>query len=379
MFDKNKILILITKSNWGGAQKYVFDIATNLPKDQYDIEVIFGGAGVLKQKLDQGGIKNESIKELERDINPLKDIKTLLKLIKLFREKKPDVLHLNSSKIGAMGAVAGRLTGVKKIIFTAHGWAFNENRSAISKIILKIIYWITIISSHKTIIVSDGMGKFVKKWLFIKNKIINIHNGVTEYPLLERTQSREMLSEKSPSLKNYTGNKWIGTIAELHSIKNIDIAIRAINEIQKESTDLKYIIIGEGEKRNELEKLIKTHKLDNVVFLIGAITEAGKYLKAFDIFILPSKSEGLPYVLLEAGLANIPTIATNVGGIPEIISDKKTGLLVRPNNEKELASAIKYYLENPLLMIEYANNLKNKVQNEFSIEQMITKTLEVYK
>lgn len=379
MFDKNKILILITKSNWGGAQKYVFDIATNLPKDQYDIEVIFGGAGVLKQKLDQNGIKNESIKELERDINLLKDIKTLLKLIKIFKEKKPDILHLNSSKIGAMGAVAGRIAGVKKIIFTAHGWAFNENRSAISKIILKIIYWITIISSHKTIIVSNGMGKFIKKWPFIKNKIINIYNGVTEYPLLEKTQSREMLSEKYPSLKNYMGDKWIGTIAELHSIKNLDVAIRAINEIQKESTDLKYIIIGEGEKRKELEKLIKTHKLDNVVFLIGAITEAGKYLKAFDLFLLPSRSEGLPYVLLEAGLAKIPTIATNVGGIPEIISDKKTGLLVRPNNEKEPASAIKYYLENPSLMIEYANNLKNKVQIEFSIEQMIARTLKVYK
>ena len=137
---KHKVLIVITKSNWGGAQKYVFDLATNLSRDKFDVRVIFGGHGILAEKLEEAGITTISIPELGRDVSILKDIKVFFKLWSIFKKQKAEIVHVNSSKIGGIGALAGRLSGAKKIVFTAHGWAFNENRSSLSKNIIKFLY-----------------------------------------------------------------------------------------------------------------------------------------------------------------------------------------------------------------------------------------------
>ncbi|MBC7981912.1 glycosyltransferase, partial [Candidatus Parcubacteria bacterium] len=154
IMDKNKkIIFFITKSNWGGAQKYVFDLATNIAKENYEVMVILGGNGPLKQKLDASGIQTISLGTLGRDVSVINDFKSLIETYKILKKEKPDVIHLNSSK-AAMISVIGRLAGIKKIIFTAHGWAFNENRSFLSKTLIKIIYFVTILCSHSVIGVS---------------------------------------------------------------------------------------------------------------------------------------------------------------------------------------------------------------------------------
>src|SRR5690242_919646 len=124
-----KVLILITKSNWGGAQRYVYDLATNLPKDKYEVEVMAGGNGALIDKLKAAGVSADGSLTIKRDPNIKEDFSVLFKIRKIIKVKKPDIIHINSSKMGFIGALAGRITGVKKIIFTAHGWAFNEDRN----------------------------------------------------------------------------------------------------------------------------------------------------------------------------------------------------------------------------------------------------------
>src|SRR5688572_22606349 len=115
---KKKILYIITKSNWGGAQKYVHDLATGLPKEQFDVAVAFGhaspeatqakrGTGSLKERLDVAGIRTISIPRLGRDIQLIDESAVFFSLVKLIRNEKPDVIHLNSPKIGGLGALAG--------------------------------------------------------------------------------------------------------------------------------------------------------------------------------------------------------------------------------------------------------------------------------
>ncbi len=382
---KIKVLIIITKSNWGGAQKYVFDLATGLPKESYDIEVITGGEGLLVEKLKEHGIKTISIPELGRDVSPAKDIQVLFKLISIFKEKKPNVIQLNSTKIGGLGAVAGRIAGVKNIIFVAHGWAFNENRSSLSKILIKILYWVTIFLSNKTITVSNGMKSYIKGWPFIQNKIITIYNGINKEEYLPKMEARntieEVLMKDSRFLSNNTfrtsdlnKNTWIGTIAELHPIKNIDLAIRAMTEIKKKRKDVKYFVIGGGEKKDELDSLITELNLNDTVFLTGPIPNASKYLKAFDIFMLISRSEGLPYAVLEAGLAELPVIVTKVGGIPEIVTNMESGQIIKPNSVAKITNAIEYFLEHPEEEKKFAHALHKKVSDVFSIKNMVKDT-----
>ena len=128
-----------------------------------------------------------------------------------------------------------------------------------------------------------------------------------------------------------------------------------------------------------LERLIKLRGLENKVFLVGFIDIANLYLKAFDVFTLTSNKEGLPYSILEAGGAGISVLASNVGGVPDIIDNNRNGLLVTKGNEKEIQKNIEFLATNTHRRSELGKNLKQKIDKEFSMDQMLKKTFSLYK
>ncbi len=374
---KKRICFIITKSNFGGAQKYVYELTTSLDKNIFEVSVALGGNGILKQKLIDSGIEVITIPNLERDISLFKEFSTFRFLYNLFNERHFDIVHLNSSKIGGLGSLAAKISGIPKIIFTAHGWAFNEDRSFLSKNLIKFIYWTTIILCDKTIAVSKQIKDQVSNWAFVKNKISVIHNGVKEIDFFEKEIAREKLSEINSKIK--TEKFLVGTIAELHPIKGLDVLIDAIKILQTDlQSDSQFIIIGEGQIRQELEEKIQAENLQNKVILLGFLDSAAKYLKAFDLFVLPSRSEALALVILEAGLAEIPVIATNVGGIPEIISDERFGKIVQKENPESLKNAIKNSIENYEQTKLTAKNLNQKIKADFDYQKMLEETIALY-
>ena len=366
---KKKVFICITKSNWGGAQKYVYDIATSLPKDSFDVSVLLGGDGELKKRLDLAGIRTVLLKHSQRDINMVKVFLLGFSLIGIFWKERPDIVHLNSSQMGGSGGFAARLTGVKKIIFTGHGWAFNEDRPWWQKILARFFHILTILLSHKTIAVSqitkDQIGK---PW---NKKMIVIRNGLQPIDFKDKQTARKELG-LNISAENPI---WIGTISELHKTKGLDYAIQAIAKIPE---NIIFVVIGEGEDRKRLEALIRDLHLTDKVFLLGRIASASSFLKAFDIFTLTSITEALPYAILEAGLAGLPVIATSVGGIPEIIKDRTTGILIRPKNPGEIARAVEYLLHDQDRLVIFGHALQKKIEREFDIKKMVEKTIVLY-
>ena len=376
MDNRKKILYVITKSNFGGAQRYVYDLATNLPKSDFDIAVVLGGEGRLKEMLMEAGIRAIPVKNLERDIRITDEFSSFFSIFNIFRKEKPNIVHLNSSKAAGLGALAGRFTKVQNIIFTAHGWAFNEERSAAGKIIIKFLAWLTIALSHKTIAVSEKILKEAPLFLIPKTKIELIYNGVRKTGILPKNEARKMISKKI--IRNIPNNFIVGVIAELHNNKGLIYFIEAAAMLKQIYPKNIYIIIGEGEERKSLEKLIKRHNLEKTLYLPGFMDNAPNYLSAFDIFVLPSITEALGLSILEAGRAGLPVIAASVGGIPEIIEDMKNGILVRPRQPKELSSAIKFLMDNPKKAADFGKNLQNKVINNFSLEEMLSKTFTLY-
>lgn len=376
--QKKKILYLITKSNWGGAQKYVYDLATNLPQDSYESVVALGGEGELETRLREAQVRTIPIKNLGRDIRISDDIGAFFDVLKNIRKERPDVLHINSSKAGLFGAIAGRLAMVPMIIFTAHGWAFNESRSSSTKKALTFLQWLTVMLCHRTICVSDKLVKEISKLPLTSPKVARIYNGVKPPLFLERALARVSIIEKAPALKEHEGDIWIGTIAELHNNKGYDAYAEAVSILSEtdyfNTRPIRFVWIGEGGERADLESFITSKKLSERIALTGHIQDAARLLRAFDYFILPSRTEALGYVLIEAGLAQLPVIATAVGGIPEIIEDLKTGLLIQPENPGEIAKAIGFILDRPEDAKKMASNLNEKVSSQFSFEKMIEET-----
>ncbi len=373
MTQKKKILFAITKGNWGGAQRYVFDLATNIPRDAYDIVVACGEGERLTSKLATHNIRVIRLKALGRDVHFGKDFLAFFELMKVLLHEKPDILHLNSSKMGAMGTLAGRLARIKEIVFTGHGWAWNEDRNPLSKLAITILHWFTVELSHKTIAVSEKIAEQILSLPFItKEKIYVVHNGVSATDYLDRFAARTALDHKVAE------KFWIGTIAELHNNKGLDNLIHAYSYIAESNPDATLIIIGEGEERDHLTDQINKLGLQKKVHLLGFVEDASKYLKAFDVFVLSSRTEAFPYVPLEAGLAQLPVVATRVGGIPEVITDKKNGLLVNSGEIFILKSCIKELLEDSAEAASFGHNLRKRVEENFSVEHMVEKTLSVY-
>jgi glycosyltransferase involved in cell wall biosynthesis len=175
---------------------------------------------------------------------------------------------------------------------------------------------------------------------------------------------------------------WIGTIAELHKNKGHIHTLKALKLLKEEgffkNNNVQCVFVGEGEERVSLEKISKNLGLEDQVIFLGKIPDGAQYLKAFDIFLLTSNTEALGYVLIEAGMARVPVIGSLVGGIPEVIEDMKTGILVHRKNPKEIAHAIQYMLEHKDKQKEFSDALYTKVKNLFSIEKMIQETERIY-
>lgn len=369
---KIKVIYAITKGNWGGAQQYVYNLAKSLPKDKFDISVICGQGNILKEKLEKENIKVFEIEEMGRDINILDDFRSFKKIFSILKTEKPDILHLNSSKMGGLGGFAGRIARVPKIIFTAHAWAFNESRPWWQKKIIAFLHWFTVIFSHTTIAVSRKTKKDIDSLPFMRDKVFVVHNGIREITHVPKKTAQntlaKMVGQKCPDFI-------IGTVCELHKNKGLKYLIESCINLPEE---IKIYIIGDGEEKENLKNQINKLNLSNKVFMTGKIEDAKTLFKAFDIFILPSITEALPGVILEAGLAENAVIASRVGGIPEIIENGKSGILIPPGKPTEIYNAINYLINKPEKRKEFGKLLKTSVQKNFSMEGMIDRTIRFY-
>lgn len=371
--EKIKVMYVITKGNWGGAQEYVFSLATHLPKEKYDVVVVCGEGNILTEKLEAEKIRTIHIDSLKRDISIVEEFKSFFDLLKIIKEYKPDVLHLNSSKIGLLGGLTGRLARVPRIIFTVHGWAFNESRPFLAKKFFLLLQWLTVLLSHVTIAISRKTRNDIDSLPGVIEKVFVVHNGVGQVDFIEKNIALKKLSEITNSNPKRI---IIGTISELTKNKGLDFLISACQNIEQ---DFSVYIIGEGEEKENLINLVEEKGLKDKIFFTGRIENAKTLLKAFDIFTLTSRKEGLPYTILEAGMASLPVIASRIDGIPEIIENGKSGILTRSGDVADITKALKYLIDKPDKRAQFGDALKTTVTENFSKEKMLEKTIGFYR
>jgi len=385
---RKKILYVITKSVWGGAGKYVYDLAVNLPKEKFEVFVAAGGKNELAQKLIAMEIPYFEIKNFQRDISIFKEILACFEIILLLLKIRPDIVHVNSAKAGGIVGIAALdyrfLTFNLKLktIFTPHGWAFHETRPAWQIILIKILSRVTAFYYSKIICVSEfDRLSAIKNHIAPIRKLVTIHNGIKteDYKFLLKETARDKIFQMIQLVRphNLYHQMIIGAIGEFTKNKGQKHLIEAVKLLISRHPSLVAIIIGWGEEISNLKSQILNLKLENNVFLIENLPNAASYLKAFDIFVLPSLKEGLPYALLEAGLAELPVVSARVGGITEIIGHDE-GILIEPADSDALAEKIEELTENPEKRKMLGINLWHKIVGEFSLERMLNATLAAY-
>lgn len=372
-----RILYVVTKANWGGAQRYVFDLALAAHQAGHQVTVAYGAEGRLAERLRESGIAGIALQNLGRDLSITADRAAFLDIYRAISVVGPDILHLNSSKAGALGALAGRVLGIQKIIFTAHGWAFNEDRPAWQRAFFWLAHYATVLLAHHTIAVSRATLRATFNMPFVRHKVLLVRLGIGEPDFLARELAREqLLARMSPALPEQL--LWLGSLSELTWNKSLHTLLRALVILKRQGLKVGLVVLGEGEEREFLETLIDEQGLQEQVRLSGFVADGWRYLKAFDIFVLPSRTEALSYALIEAGYAGLPVVASNVGGIPEVVENGQDGLLVPPDNPAALADALELLLKNPIRREQFGQALQKSVKEKFALERMVKETFAAY-
>ena len=342
MNTKKKILFLVTQSEFGGAQRFIYRLATSLNPQKYDILVAAGPEGNdahgLLFILGKRGLRTIASKFLRRGINPIFDLLAVFEVKKLLKKEKPDILFLCSSKAGFIGVLAGRPFKNLRIIYRIGGWSFNDPWPAWKR---KFYFLLEKISAQwKDYIINNAESdrqQATKLGIKPRKEILTIYNGIDvgKLEFLTREEARKLLALKDEDFV-------VGTIANDYPTKGL----KYLREAKKKLRDIRCIILS-------------------------GIPEAHRYLRAFDVFVLPSVKEGFPWVVLEAMAAEVPVIATKVGALPEIIQEGKNGILIEPKNPQQIADAVIKLLDNESLRKSIAEQGRKTVIEKFNLDKMI--------
>jgi glycosyltransferase involved in cell wall biosynthesis len=384
---RTKILYLITKNDIGGAQKYVYDLATNINTSYFDAKILYGGV---------------EIPSLSNRISPpflINDWRALFQIMRILRQERPHIIHLNSSKAGVVGTFAvalynlfGRATQREPIhiIFTAHGWVFNPSNSlpCFLQITYVFLHRIAAFFQNTIINVSHADHEIARTYKIApEHKLVTIYNGIDpNIPFLTREEARKELIQKIRNSKfpkaeqdRYEASEiqnswnWIGSIGRLVREKNYELLIH----VAEKMLNTNFFIIGEGYEKDKLTRKINGLKLDNRFFIIPPTGNDAAFLKAFDIFTLTSQKEGLPYTLLEARAAGIPIAVTNIGGMPEVITEKSIGTVFKAVSPPVIAETLLQLLITRRTPTN--TNTHTRLRTQFNRDSMIAATEKIYR
>ncbi len=382
-----KILHVITQGHWGGAQRYIFDLLSNLNRE-FELHLAVGEAKAEDKDL-QNMVKKlpnariHQLQYLRRNISLINDIRALWEISALYRQIKPDVAHLNSSKAGIIGSLAKVFVGMGKknkkplTVYTAHGWVFNEPLSQFKKFFYKFLEKTTV--SFKDKIVILGEKDYADAISILKvpsNKLKVTKLAINNRIHMNKTHAQTRLSDLTGQKHN--DRFIIGTIANLYHTKGIDILLRAIaDQKQLLPANPLFVIIGDGPERKNLEQIVMEGNLDDLVRMPGFVENAHELLPAFDLFVLPSRKEGLPYTILEAITAKIPIISTDVGSIDSVIKHGRSGLLCRPQDPEDLMQTLLYALNNKSVLRQMTENASTLLDSDF--DDFLIRTANLYR
>lgn len=362
-----KVLLLITKAEIGGAQNFVLSLAKEFKKRNISVSVAGGEGNFLPQELDKNDISFHFIKNLKRSKNPFHLLFFVKELKKTIEKEKFDIIHFNSTNT-LPGIIATKLSSTKpKTIFTIHGLSVLDPNYEIFKLfkkIFKLYFKIFLKYFDEIIFVSQhNLEEFLKQKITTKGKVI--YNGV-EINLLSDMQARNFILKKI-NLPITEKSFLIGSIGRIAYQKNYNFLIKNFTEILKIKPEAKLILIGDGPDKIKYENIIDDKNLKKHIFLLGEIKNASQILKGFDLFVLPSVYEGLSISLIEAYLADIKAMASDVGGNREIIGLENCFHLNDWNNFVEIFKEI-------LIKEKPINN-----EEKFSVREMADKYIDVYK
>ena len=361
-------ILFILEATSGGTQKHVIDIAKKIDKSNFQIDIIFSSNRNKHFIEDSKGIFNETYGLPIQRSASFSDLSNIYKIRKIIKSNNYDIVHCHSTKAGFVGRLAGFLSGHPNIVYSPHGFMFCDTRIKFKRLLYlnleKYLGYLT----NKVIAVSGS-----ERDLALHHQIVPSKKIITMYNSIDPSDYEDFkyVNKVQEKLKDKSKQVILGTVGRLYYQKDPITLINSFKVINDRFPNTKLVIVGDGPLEKECIQLIKQLNLSNQIELAGFQKDSKTYYQMFDIFMLSSHYEGLPYSLLEAMMMGIPAVGTDVVGIKDLILHGKTGYLVKEGDHKELADAVIKMLENPDLLSLFSLNAKNRAKVEFNFVEGI--------
>lgn len=323
------------------------------------------------------GIRVEQFHLLHGKISLLQDWVALRELFVFLRRERFDVVHTHSAKAGVLGRVAARIAGVPVVIHTPYSLPFR------SEIEQKARYWLYyfiewLLGRVTNVMVATSQAErqeISESGIIASKNIALIHNcfdlDAYEWAFDEREVSKRILGW-------YTQQLVVGTVARISPQKDIRTLVEAARLVCDRIPQVRFVIVGEGELREEIEQRANDLQLGEHWIMVGKRDDYMRYLRAFDVFAFPSLWEGLPYAPIESMALGTPIVATAAPGTVDLVIHEKTGLLVPVRDAQAMAQSIVRLLVTPDLARKLAQEGRWFVESNFNIERPVAETLAVY-
>jgi len=361
-----KVLLLTTHLDIGGVGVYTVNLARYLKKEGVDVAVMSSGGELV------GRLEKEGVRHIKADIKTKSEIgvkvwRVLPLLTRLIKEDGFRLIHAQTRVAQVLAHLAGKITGVP-YVSTCHG--FFKHRRLFRRI---LPCW-----GKKVIAISDSVrGHLLDDFHLDPGCVERVYNGIEleQYPPAGDVKDSDLM--RSVGLAEDV--TIVGSVGRLSSVKGYKYLISAFKDIISKGRAVQLLIVGDGPEKNALQKQVRELGLEKSVFLTPGGMPPQKYLALMDVFCLPSVHEGLGLSLMEAMAMGRACVASDVGGLSELIVNDTDGILVPSKDPEALARAISRLVEDPRLRQTLGESARAKAVSNFSIKDSVARTIEVYR
>jgi glycosyltransferase involved in cell wall biosynthesis len=383
--DPIRVLRVIARLNVGGPALHVSYLTRELDERGYETRLVAGrvgrGEGSMEYVAAEQGIEVRYVDALQREIEPLADLRAALRLRRLIRTWRPQVLHTHTAKAGAVGRLAALLSGSARprvVVHTFHGHVLRGYFGPLKAFLFRRLETMLAHSTDALIAVSSQVrDDLVRLGVAPSERISVIRLGLDLDARLKTDDpgGTHVRSDLGIAARSFV----VGWFGRMTGIKRVDVLLDAFAALRAAGVDAQLLLVGDGPLRAELENHARVLEIDACVHFVGFQDDIGAYLEAVDGVALTSANEGTPVTLIEASAAKRPVVSTAVGGVPDVVLEGVTGFLVPDEDSHAVADRLRILASDPELRRQMGEAGARHVRATYSVPRLVDEIDALYR
>lgn len=383
--DPVKVLRVIARLNIGGPALHVAYLTAGLAERGYDTTLVAGTVGRGEESMasvaEHRGVRIETLKGLHREIAPVRDLRAILSLAGLIRRERPTILHTHTAKAGAVGRIAALLAGDARppiIVHTFHGHVLRGYFSPTMTLAFRTLErWLARISTTLIAVSPEVRDDLVRLNVAPASKFVVIRLGIELEERVAatdeaRVETRRMLGVGAESFV-------IGWVGRMTAVKRTDDLVLALRDVVDRGIDAQLLLVGDGPDREHLERYAHELGVARRCLFVGYQDDVSPFYEAMDALVLPSANEGTPVSVIEALAARRPTVATRVGGTPDVVRDGVDGFLVDSGDADALGARLAELAADPARRERMGTEGRAWVLERYAVDRLVDDVDKLYR